>query len=451
MLQTGVTEPAGAIAFSPDGQFLASIGALGLTVKLWEVATGRELAAFSAKPPGNITSMGTALIFGPDGKSLFAYSGGILSQWDALTGQQLQRLKLSGDGVGQFTAVFSPDARWLAINTVEKRTLTVNDVSSGRQIQSLAYSDPADGRDEMPAMAFSPDGRTLAMCLISEDNRGRKSVQFVARDVANWQVTKTIKVAEKDASKDNEKAMRDLAKQGPKAILNGGAQLSAMSFRNAQPYRALRFSSDGRTLAMLTRDLISESGVGTNYTPFAGEVSVRFFDFAGGRELNNINVAAEARNQYRELSVSADTTFALSSDGRQFAATGNDSSIKVVDATGRVLTTLSGHSGEVMAVAFSGDGKLVASSGVDSTIRIWNVANAATATNATAESRAELVRTLGVSAGPITGAAFSEDGRTLSIAGSQSVSVWDLPNGTALRTISLSGTAPRDRSQLHEA
>ena len=442
VLQTGVTEPAGAIAFSPDGQFLASMGALGLTVKLWEVATGRELAAFSAKSPGNLSAMGTALTFGADGKSLLAYSGGVLSQWDARTGQQLRRLKLSGDGAGQFNAVFSPDARWLAINSTEKKTLTVNDVSSGKQIQSFVYSDPADGRDEMPAMAFSPDGSTLAVCVISEDNRARKSVQLIARDVSSWQVTKTIKVTEKDTSKDNEKAMRDLAKN-PKAILGGSAQLSGMSFRNAEPYRALRFSSDGRTLAMLTRDLITESGMAANYSQFAGEVSVRFFDVAAGRELNNVSVAAEARNQYRELSVSADTTFALSADGRQFVAAGNDSSVKLADSTGRVLTTLTGHSGEVMAVAFSGDGKLVASSGVDSTIRIWNVANAST-------GQADPVRTLGASAAPITGAAFSEDGRALSIAGSQSVSVWDLPNGTALRTISLSGTTPRDRSELRE-
>ncbi|MEK7833885.1 MAG: hypothetical protein AAB401_22545, partial [Acidobacteriota bacterium] len=386
------------------------------TVKLWEVASGRELAAFSAKPPGNLMSMGTALIFGADGKSLFAYSGGLLSQWDARTGQQLRRLKLSGDdGAGQVNAVFSPDARWLAINSIEKKTLTVIDAANGKQIQSLVYGDPADGRGEMPAMAFTSDGRTLAICLISEYDRGRKNVELVARDVASWQVTKTIKVAEKDLSKDNEKAMRDLAKKGPKAILGGAQPLSGMSFRNAEPYRALRFSSDGRTLAMLTRDLITESGMAANFAQFAGEVSVRFFDFSAGRELNNVNVAAEARNQYRELSVSADTTFALSSDGRQFVVTGNDSSVKVVDATGRVLAALTGHSGEVMAVAFSGDGKLVASSGVDSTIRIWNVANAAT--NGPAESKAELVRTLGVMAGPITGAAFSEDGRALSIAG----------------------------------
>lgn len=447
VLQTGVTELAGAIAFSPDGQLLAAMGALGLTVKLWEVATGRELAAFSAKPPGHLSAMGTALTFGADGKSLLAYSGGLLSQWDARTGEQLRRLKLAGDeGAGQFNAVFSPDARSLAVNSVQKKMLTVHDAGSGKQLQSFAYGDPNDGRGDLPAMAFSPDGRALAMCVISEDEQGRKSVQLVARDVASWQVTKTIKVAEKDFSKDNEKAMRDMAKRAPKEILSGGslALPAGMSFRNAEPYRALRFSADGRALAMLTRDLISESGMGTGYGQFPGEVTVRFFDFAAGRELNSISVAAEARSQHREFSVSADTTFALSTDGRQFVAVGNDSSVKVVDAAGRVLTTMSGHSGEVMAVAFSGDSKLVASAGVDSTIRIWNVASAAT------DGRAELVRTLGASAAPITGAAFSEDGRALSIAGAQSVSVWDLPNGTALRTISLPDTAPRDRSELHE-
>ena len=42
-------------------------------------------------------------------------------------------------------------------------------------------------------------------------------------------------------------------------------------------------------------------------------------------------------------------------------------------ATGKEIRRLSGHTGDVTALAFSSDGKLLASGSADTTVLIWNV------------------------------------------------------------------------------
>jgi WD40 repeat protein len=148
----GHTDNADALAFSPGGKLLASIGA-GKAV-LWNVATGKEVRTFPGQQFG-------ALAFAPDGKLLATTSserrkGGTVHLWDVATGMELQRLRQPG---GSFGAVaFAPDGRSVATGDRQNREHTVHlwEISTGKMRREWKGH---FGR--IWAVAFAPDGKRL--------------------------------------------------------------------------------------------------------------------------------------------------------------------------------------------------------------------------------------------------------------------------------------------------
>lgn len=103
------------LAFSPDGSRLA-VGELANTVRLWEVATGNEVATLDVggAPNGFVW----AVAFSPDGKFLASgESDGRVTLWDAATLQASRTLPPHADAVT--TLAFSPDGHWLASGSVD--------------------------------------------------------------------------------------------------------------------------------------------------------------------------------------------------------------------------------------------------------------------------------------------------------------------------------------------
>jgi WD40 repeat protein len=82
---TGHTNWVHSVAFSPDGKTLAS-GSGDQTVRLWDVATGRQIG----KPLTGHTDFVTSVAYSSDGKTLASGSDdGTVRLWDVATGHQM--------------------------------------------------------------------------------------------------------------------------------------------------------------------------------------------------------------------------------------------------------------------------------------------------------------------------------------------------------------------------
>lgn len=381
----------------------------GGAINLWEVATGRELFVINLGDRDAMTaSFNSAFCFSPDG-SLLSFHSGTIRQWEALTGRQLRSTALKGRDFA--FAAFSADTRSLVTVSQTMQSFAVWDTGTGAQIQSVAGG--LDSATSFHAAALSPDGRMLAT---GEEERAATGdvTKLVVRDVASGRITQTIKVTEEKMDKR------------PSA----GSALNS-----SEPIRIIRFSPDSRTIGMAIRDALYTQTIGAAAQPrAAGQLNqIKFWDAATGRETKSFNVSAQGGGSQGALTrYTAASSFAFIADGKLCASTASEPSVKLFDtASGRNVSTLAGHAGEIISIAFSSDGRQAATAGMDNTIRIWDVATAATT------GRADVIRTLGNSAMPITSMAYAQDGRSLAVGGSEAVNVWEMTTGDSLRTVVL--------------
>ena len=141
----GHTDLVHSVAFSPDRK-LALSGSRDTTLKLWDVATGRELRTFSGH-----TNEVMSVAFSPDGNlALSGSADKTLKLWELATGRELRTLRGHTELVS--SVAFSPDGK-LALSGSADRTLKLWDVATGRELR--IFSGETEG---VLSVAFSPDG-----------------------------------------------------------------------------------------------------------------------------------------------------------------------------------------------------------------------------------------------------------------------------------------------------
>ena len=467
-MQIGHAASINSVTFSPDGK-LALSGSDDKTMKLWDVATGRELRSFGGHL-GGVNSVA----FSPDGK--FALSGscaendpklpicekGMLRLWETATGRELRSFQGHGSQVNSLA--FSPDGKF-AISGSWSDAPRLWELATGGELRSFR-----GGRQNVKSLAFSPDG---AFVLSGGGLKDRSNLSL-------WEVATG---SELRSFKGHTRAVTSVAfSPNGKFALSGSEDktMKLWDVATGQEIRSFRghsdevysvaFSPDGqfalssggdktlklwnvatgqelRTFTGLTEaaDSVAFSPDGRSVLSDAGQW-LKLRDAATGRELRSF-----AR---RVLDVDA---VALSHDGR-FALSANcDYSIKCEDASfnlwdvtsGRRLRSFEDRHGLVLALDVSPDGQLALSGGcerregkdntcVEGAVKLWEMATG------------RELRSFKGHKDNVNSISFSPDGRSVLSAscsrldGSENsncveslLKLWDVATGQELRTIAI--------------
>lgn len=150
---TGPTDFARALAYSPDGKYIAAAGgppARQGEVTVWSAGDGRVAHTLKGH-----TDYIYSVAFSPDGNLIATSSyDKLVKLWDAATGRELRTLKDHIEAV--YPVEFSPNGKWLASGSAD-RTVKIWEVESGKRLFTLS-----DALDTIYALSFHPSGNAIS-------------------------------------------------------------------------------------------------------------------------------------------------------------------------------------------------------------------------------------------------------------------------------------------------
>ena len=145
-INVGHSDEVNTVCFSPDDKYIAS-GSEDKTIKLWDVATGKELKTFVNPFPVR------AIKFSNDGKSIFSGSENGLDMWNI---ESEAVVNLTKECLPHFIDV-SNDGRYIAYDNIYKEnTLDIFDFQARKKVMSFVGH-----KSYIQSGCFSPDGRYI--------------------------------------------------------------------------------------------------------------------------------------------------------------------------------------------------------------------------------------------------------------------------------------------------
>jgi WD40 repeat protein len=300
----------------------------------------------------------------------------------------VQELRRFGHEGRVYAVAFSPDGRTLATGS-DDGAVQLWEVETGRKIRALRGHS-----NWVSSVAFSPDGHTLA-------------TGSADRSVRLWEAATGHEIAVLRGHTD--RVLSAAFSPDGRTLATGSEDQTARLWEVAtgREIRALRgheswvssvaFSPDGHSLATGSADK-----------------SVRLWAAATGHE-----IAVLRGHTDRVLSA------AFSPDGRTLATGSEDQTARLWEvAKGREIAALRGHKEWVSSVAFSPDGRTLATGSWDKTARLWEVA-----------AGREIAALRGHEY-PVSSVVFSPDGRTLATGSwDKTARLWEVAAGREIRAL----------------
>jgi WD40 repeat protein/serine/threonine protein kinase len=394
LILRGHNERVNGVAFSPDGQRLASasgdINKAG-EVKVWDPVSGRLFFSFPGQAVPNPV---VHFAFSPDGRRLAAGSvENTVKVWDLATGQAAHTFWGHTEPVLHVT--FSSDGRHL-ISAGRERAVKVWHLRDAERGVSTPPWTLSDFSTSVWAVAVSPDGSRLAVGGPKADGNVR------VYDMATGKLLHTlmgdIRVISVAFSPDG----RRLASAGSDRIVRlwdtmTGHEVLSMRGHDEQVGRVL-FSPDGRRLASASSDgtvrVCDASPFDENADPHTWTSGGHDGEFFG---------------------------LAFSPDSRRLALASGDRSIKLWDVpTRQEVRAFQGHTEPALCVAFSPDGRRLLSGSMDRTVKLWDIRTG------------KELRTVADFKLMVHSVAFRCDGEAFATGSQHTLQLWDAQTGQQL-------------------
>ena len=326
----GDTDSVWNVAFSPDGQTLAS-GGKDTTIKLWDVATGKRKATLEGHAGWG------SVAFSPNGNIIASGSSdNTVKLWDVATGTLKSTLEGHTGWVG--SVAFSPNGKTIASGS-DDNTIKLWDVASGTLKTTL------EGHtDWVRSVAFSPNGKTIA-------SGSSGDFYYNPSALGDFTITRgTIKLW--DVGTGTLKTTLGRFGMREELDISWGTGLDYDSIYD------VAFSPDGKTIASTHRNynIVSHEDLHWSATRAATE-SLGVFLHA------QLAVDAHGSMPFRSRMIDDDHVTETYTDV-----------INLWDvASGAIKARLVGHTSVIQSVAFSPDGNTIASGSSDGTVKLWDV------------------------------------------------------------------------------